>query len=49
MNDKYNIYDLQESHKTLLGKYLTFVKTKQDKFIKEVKMVIEDFKDAKYI
>lgn len=46
-NEKYNVFDLQESHKTLLGKYLTFFKTKQDKFVKEIKLVVEDFKEQK--
>ena len=45
--EKYNIFDLSESHKNLLGKYLTFFKLKQDKFIREVKGTVDDFKDQK--
>ena len=43
-NEKYNVFDLKEVHKVLLGRYLSFFKAKQDKFIKETKMFIEDFK-----
>jgi hypothetical protein len=45
--EKYNIFNLCESHKNLLGKYLTFFKTKQDKFIREVKSTVDDFKEQK--
>jgi hypothetical protein len=48
MNDKYDVYDLSEDHKGLLIKYLNFFKTKQDKFVKEIKSSFEDFKDEKY-
>jgi hypothetical protein len=47
MEEKFNIFDLQEQHKNLLTKYLTFFKTKQDRFVKEIAASIEDFKDEK--
>lgn len=43
MDDKYNVFNLQEGHKTLLVKYLSFFKSKQDKFSKEITSVVEDF------
>lgn len=46
-SEKYNVFDLQASHKNLLGRYLTFFKTKQDKFVKEIKLGMEDFKEQK--
>jgi len=45
--NNYNIFDLTDSHKNLIAKYLTFFKSKQDKFVKEVKFSIDDFKDQK--
>jgi hypothetical protein len=48
MDAQYSVFDLTENHKALLGKYLTFFKLKQEKFIKEIKLSVEDFKDAKY-
>jgi hypothetical protein len=45
--DKLNIFDLEESHKNLLAKYLTFFKSKQEKFIKEIKFEIEEYQDYK--
>lgn len=47
MNEKVSVFDLQDAHKGLLGKYLTFFKSKQESFVKEIKLVIEDFKDSK--
>lgn len=44
-NEKYNVFDLHEEHKALLGRYVTFFKSKQDKFVKEVTLTIDDFKD----
>lgn len=44
---KYNVFDLSEEHKNLLGKYLSFFKSKQDKFIREVKCTVDDFKEQK--
>ena len=46
-NEKYNIYNLEESHKNLLTKYLLFFKNKQDKFVRDINLEIEDFKDQK--
>jgi hypothetical protein len=46
-NESNNIFDLSEDHKTLLGKYLTFFKSKQDKFIREIKLAVEDFQEEK--
>jgi hypothetical protein len=47
MTDKFNLFDLKQDNKTLLGKYVTFFKSKQDKFVKEIKLVVEDFKNEK--
>jgi hypothetical protein len=47
LTQKYNIFDLAESHKSLLSKYLTFFKSKQDKFIREVKSTVDDFKESR--
>jgi hypothetical protein len=49
MNDKYNIFELTENHKNLLTKYITFFKSKEEKFIKEIKHTINDFKDVRLI
>jgi hypothetical protein len=46
-NELKNIFDLQEAHKNLLTKYLTFFKTKQEKFVREVKFEIEDYQNQK--
>jgi len=46
-NENYNLFDLEENHKILLAKYLTFFKSKQDKFVKEIKLGVEEFKDQK--
>lgn len=45
--DKLNIFDLEEGHKNLLGKYLSFFKSKQEKFVKEIKFEIEEYQDDK--
>ena len=47
VNEKYNIFDLSEQNKNLIGKYLQFFKSKQEKFIKEIKLVVDDLKDQK--
>jgi hypothetical protein len=47
MNEKYNVFELSENHKNLLTKYISFFKTKQDKFVKEIKLTFNDFKEAK--
>jgi hypothetical protein len=47
MNEKYDIFELTESHKVLLTKYINFFKSKQDKFVKEIKYTINDFKENK--
>ncbi len=45
--DKLNVFDLEEAHKNLLSKYLTFFKSKQEKFVKEIKFEIEEHQDEK--
>jgi hypothetical protein len=45
--EKFNVFDLEEAHKNLLGKYLTFFKSKQEKFVKEIKLEIEEYQDEK--
>lgn len=47
-NEKFNIFNLEESHKNLLTKYLLFFKNKQDKFVKDINLEIEDFQNQKY-
>lgn len=49
MNSKeqHNIFDLKEDHKSILGKYVTFFKLKQDKLINEIKMSVDDFTSEK--
>jgi hypothetical protein len=47
MNEKYNIFELTENHKNLLTKFISFFKGKEEKFIKEIKHTINDFKDAR--
>jgi hypothetical protein len=47
--EKFNVFDLEESHKNLLGKFLTFFKSKQDIFVKDIKLEIEEEKEKKYV
>lgn len=49
MNEKYNILDLSEIHKSSFLKFITFFRNKKDRLIKEIKYEIEDFKDSKYL
>ena len=41
--ETYNVFNLNSLHKELFTKYITFIKNKQNKFIKEVNNYIEDF------
>ena len=41
--ETYNVFNLNPLHKELFTKYITFIKNKQNKFIKEVNNYIEDF------
>jgi len=41
--EKYNVFNLNSLHKELFTKYITFIKNKQNKFIKEVNSYIDDF------
>ena len=45
--DNYNILDLKEGHKTLLTKYIQFFKVKKEKFVRDIKLDIEDFQNKK--
>jgi hypothetical protein len=45
--EEYNVFNLNQLHKQLFTNYITFIKKKQDKFIKEVTNYIEDFKEDK--
>lgn len=47
MNAQMNIFDLSEQHKGLLEKYIAFFKSKQEKLIREIKLVVDDFKEEK--
>ncbi len=49
MNEKYNIFDLSEIHKSYFIKYIGFFRNKKDRLIKEIKYEIEDFRDNEYI
>ena len=45
--DKYNVFNLSKSHKELFTKYLTYLKNKENTFIKEVISYVNDFKNEK--
>ena len=45
--DKYSVFNLSQSHKELFTKYLTYLKNKENTFIKEVLSYVEDFKNEK--
>ena len=47
MNEKYNVFDLSESHKTSFVKFISFFRNKKDRLTKEIKYEIEDFRDNK--
>ena len=49
MNDKYNVFDLSETHKQSFVKFIGFFRTKQDRLIKEIQYEIEDYKESKYL
>jgi hypothetical protein len=44
-----NVFNLKDEHKSLFEKFITFFTNKQDKFVREIKLTISDFKDKKYI
>ncbi len=46
--DNYDVLTLQEPHKQLLTKYIQFFKVKREKFIRDLKLDIEDFSSEKY-
>jgi len=46
--NSYNVLDLQEGHKALLTKYIQFFKIKKEKFVRDIKLDIEDFSSKKY-
>ena len=45
--DKYSVFNLNKNHKELFTKYLTYLKNKENTFIKEVISYVEDFKNEK--
>ena len=45
--DKYSVFNLCKEHKELFTKYLTYLKNKENTFIKEVISYVEDFKNEK--
>ena len=45
--DKYSVFNLNKNHKELFTKYLTYLKSKENTFRKEVLSYIEDFKNEK--
>ena len=45
--DKFNAFNLTNSHKELFTKYLIYLKNKENTFIKEVLSYVEDFKNEK--
>lgn len=45
--EKYSVFNLNQSHKELFTKYLSYVKNKQNSFIKEILSEIDDFKEDK--
>lgn len=44
---KYSVFNLCQSHKELFTKYITYLKNKENTFIKEVISYVEDFKNDK--
>lgn len=44
---KYSVFNLNQVHKELFTKYITYIKNKQNSFIKEILSDIEDFKEDK--
>ena len=47
MNEKYNIFDLSDTHKASFVKFISFFRNKKDRLTKEIKYEIEDFQDSK--
>lgn len=45
--NKYNVFNLSKPQKELFTKYLTYLKNKENTFIKEVISYVEDFKNDK--
>ena len=45
--DKFSAFNLTNSHKELFTKYLTYLKNKENTFIKEVLSYVKDFKNEK--
>ena len=45
--EKHSVFNLNNSHKELFTKYLTYLKNKENTFIKEVISYVEDFKNEK--
>jgi len=48
MNEKYNVFDLSETHKSSFIKFISFFRNKKDRLIKEIQYEIEDYRDSKY-
>ena len=44
---RFSVFNLSNSHKELFTKYLTYLKNKENTFIKEVISYVEDFKNEK--
>jgi hypothetical protein len=45
--DNYKILDLNQDHKTLLTKFIQFFKSKKEKFIRDLKLDIDDHSQKK--
>ena len=45
--EKCSVFNLNQNHKELFTKYLTYLKNKENTFIKEVLSFVEDFKNEK--
>ena len=44
---KYSVFNLTQTHKELFAKYITYLKNKENTFIKEVLSYVDDFKNEK--
>ena len=45
--NKYSVFNLSQSHKELFSKYITYLKHKENTFIREVLSYVNDFKNEK--
>jgi hypothetical protein len=47
-NKELNVFNLNQVHKALFTKYISFIKAKQLIFTKEISSYVDDFKQDKY-